>query len=139
MKKIVLVTAIALQVLIPACAVFAPYSAPITTVDPKVCLALPEQAKPICKDAADTLLKGYATLAGHNGRIAQKKEAGIYTREQAQGYLDQSIAARKELDKAKGAFLSGDYNGALSSANLTNLAINALEKELTKQAAKGAQ
>lgn len=120
----------------PGCAPFSQYSEPVTQVDPKVCVALPDTTKAVCKEAGDTLLKAYATLAGHDGRIASKKEAGIYTREQAQALLDKSIAARKDLDKARDVFLNGDYAGALASTNLTNLAITALEKELSKQAAK---
>jgi hypothetical protein len=119
------------------CGLMTQYSEPVTQIDPKVCVALPDAAKALCKEAGDSLLKGYATLAGHNAKIAQKKEAGIYTREQAQEMLDKSVAARKELDKATEVFKNGDYASALSSYNLTNLLIQSLEKELAKQAAKG--
>jgi hypothetical protein len=121
---------------ITGCALFQPYSESTVVADPAVCAALPAAAKDTCRLAADSLTKGYATLAGYNGQIARKKTAGIYTKAQAQALLDKSVAARKDLDKARAVFLQGDYAKALSQTKLLDLALGALEKELAKEAAK---
>lgn len=129
-------SALVLAGALSGCALFQPYTESVVAVDPVVCTALPAAAKTACRTAADSLTKGYATLAGFNGQIARKKVAGIYTKPQAQALLDKSIAARKNLDKARDVFLQGDYAKALSQTALLDLAISALEKELTKEASK---
>lgn len=118
------------------CALFEAYSESVVVVDPVICQPLPEAAKAACRTAADSLTKGYATLTGFNKQIGRKKAAGIYTKAQAQALLDKSIAARKDLDKARDVFLQGDYAKALSQTALLDLAINTLEKELAKEASK---
>ena len=120
--------------LLSGCALFQPYSESVVVVDPVVCAALPDAAKSTCRAAADSLTKGYATLAGFNGQIARKKASGIYTKAQAQALLDKSVAARKDLDKARIVFQQGDYAKSLTQTALLDLAFNALEKELAKQA-----
>lgn len=128
------VCSLILALALTGCALVQPYTESTVQVDPVVCQPLPATAKTACRTAADSLTKGYATLAGFNGQIARKKAAGIYTKAEAQALLDKSIAARKDLDKARDVFQKGDYAKALSQTALLDLAINTLEKELTKQA-----
>jgi len=130
------ITLNAITVALQSCAFFQSYDEPVVVVDPVVCQPLPDAAKVTCRTAADGLTKGYATLAGFNGQIKRKKAAGIYTREQAQALLDKSIAARKDLDKARDVFQQGDYAKTLSQTGLLDLAIGALEKELAKEASR---
>lgn len=131
-----LLASLAIAISLAGCAFFQQYSEPVTKVDPVVCTTLPEAAKAVCKEAGDSIVKGYATLAGYNGQIAKKKSAGIYTQEYAQGLLNKSIAARKELDKARDVFDSGKYADALSQSGVVDILISSLEKELNKQVAK---
>lgn len=120
--------------LLSGCALFQSYDESVVVVDPVVCQPLPDAAKTTCRTAADGLTKGYATLAGFNGQIKRKNAAGIYTKAQAQALLDKSIAARKDLDKARDVFDQGNYAKALSQTGLLDIAIGALEKELAKEA-----
>lgn len=125
---------VATALLLAGCALFQSYDESVVVIDPVVCQPLPDAAKTTCRTAADGLTKGYATLAGFNGQIKRKKAAGIYTKPQAQALLDKSIAARKDLDKAREIFQQGDYAKALSQTGLLDFAIGALEKELAKEA-----
>lgn len=127
---------VSIVMLLFGCAFFQSYDEPVVVVDPVVCQPLTDAAKTTCRAAAESLTKGYATLAGFNGQIKRKKAAHIYTTEQAQALLDKSVAARKDLDKARDVFQRGDYANALSQTGLLDLAIGSLEKELAKEASK---
>lgn len=131
-----LLAALALAISLSGCALFQPYTEPVSKVDPKVCLGLPDAAKAVCKEAGDTILKGYVSIASADGKIAKNKKAGIYTAQQAQGYLDKMIDGRKKLDNVRDIFNSGNYADALSQANIVDTLLATLTEELAKQVAK---
>jgi hypothetical protein len=129
--------ALALAIL-SGCALFTPYQAPVSQKAPVVCEAVTaEGAKTACAEAGDVLIKAYVTLAAVNQDIKETAPTGVWTKAQAQGYLDRSKDARQRLDKAWTIFAAGDYQSALSQANITTTLLVALEKEVATQAAKG--
>jgi hypothetical protein len=138
MKKIILAFFLGVLMHVGGCALFQSYQEPVSTQAPVVCNALTaDGAKSACAEAGDALIKAYVTLDAVDLDIKQTAPTGIWTKAQAQSYLDRSKDARKKLDKAWEVFASGDYQSALSSANVTATLITDLEQELAKQAAKG--
>ena len=134
MRKFLVLLALTL---VTGCALFEPYQAPVSNKPAVVCQAFNGDAATACAQAGDVIIKAYVTLAALDQDIAQTAPAGIWTKAQAQSYLDQSKAAHAKLDAAWDVYSTGNYAAALDQANLTMTLITALEKQVAAEAAKG--
>jgi hypothetical protein len=129
--------AILAAVVLSGCGLFQAYQAPVSTKAPVVCEAFTGDAASVCAQAGDILVKGYITVAAIDQDIKKTAPTGIWTKAQAQDYLDQAKEARKKLDAAWDVYATGNYQAALDQANVTDTLITALEKKIAADAAKG--
>lgn len=109
---------------------------PVSQKNPAVCASLPSAAQSTCNEAGQAFLKAEGLLIAVNQTIKQNADARLWTKAQAQSYLDRSKDARTKLDAAYAVFKNGDYGAALSQANLTNTLLQALLTEVAREQAK---
>jgi len=69
-----------------------------------------------------------ALLTGFNQAIAQNVRAKVWTKPQAQGYLDQSKALRSNLDKVQAMLDLGDISNANTQRALIMAGILSLQR-----------
>ena len=69
-----------------------------------------------------------ALLIAFNQTIAQNARDRVWTKEQAQGYLDESRALRLKLDKAEAFLGDGDLDTAEAQRTIIRQAIVALQR-----------
>ena len=127
MRKLFAVLALAL--FLPGCAIFG---------EPVGQIAVPKDISEVGQQAANAVNEAYVALIAANNLIKSNVDAGIYTKEQAQRYLDRSKVARLKVDAAKAAFDATDYTSAVSQANITKTLLLALQREVAAQARKDA-
>lgn len=132
-----LYAALVAAAVLAGCALFQSYQAPVSTKAPVVCESFTGDAVSVCVQVGDILVKGYVTVAAIDQDIAKTAPTGIWTKAQAQGYLDQAKDARKKLDATWDVYATGNYQAALDQANVTDTLITALEKKIAADAAKG--
>jgi hypothetical protein len=132
-KKFLLAFMLGVLVHFAGCAVF---TDPVSQKNPAVCAQIAATAQPVCNEAGQAFLKAEGLLIAVNQTIKQNADARLWTKDQAQSYLDRSKAARLKLDAAYDVFKSGDYGAALSQANLTNTLLQALLTEVAREQAK---
>lgn len=89
--------------------------------------------------AARTVIdEGYALLTAVNKVIGENVSAGVWSKAQAQDYLDRSREMRIRLDSARDMLRAGDPLNAKNQAELIRTAILALQKRIAADARKGA-
>ena len=86
--------------------------------------------------ARNTVDEANADLTAMNRVIKANVAAGVWTPDQAQGYLDRSKAFGRDVDKAQDALLLGDLNDATVRAAAIKALIMRLQLEVA-QAARG--
>lgn len=77
-----------------------------------------------------------AALTALNNVIGSNAEAGVWTKAQAQGYLDQSKEYGKKVDGARAALRLGNLTEARSQAELVKSMILLLHRKVAEQARK---
>ena len=82
------------------------------------------------------LYEAYVDLNALNVVIGNNAEASVWTKAQAQAALDESIAARRKVDKAYEALKLGNITDATSQAELIKAVILALQKKVAEAARK---
>ena len=87
--------------------------------------------------ARDGIDEANAQLTSINRVIAANAKAGVWTKDQAQGYLNQTKAFGKDVDKARAAMLVGDLNDASVRAAAIKALILQLQLEVAKMARGG--
>jgi len=85
----------------------------------------------IARNAVD---EANAELTAVNRVIDSNAKAGIWTKEQAQGYLNQSKAFGRDVDKAQDSLLLGNLNDASVRAAAIKALILQLQLEVAKMA-----
>ena len=102
---------------------------------------------PVAVENEDAAVKAYrlahnaideanAELTSLNRVIASNATAGVWTKSQAQGYLNQSKDFGKKVDKAREAMRLGDLNDANVQATALKALIVQLQIEVAKKARK---
>lgn len=93
------------------------------------------KVRPSAVCQAESLIgEGYAMLISLNTVIEQNVDAKVWTKSQAQEYLDSSRAARKKLDSARELLRLGDVAGAASQAQLIKRVLLELQQKIAAQA-----
>jgi hypothetical protein len=87
--------------------------------------------------ARNSVDEANADLTALNRVIASNATAGIWTKSQAQGYLNRSKDFGKQVDQARAALLVGDLNDATVKAAAIKALIVQLQLELAKAARGG--
>ena len=98
-------------------------TAPVQTEDIKAACLKAHSAQ-YCQIQGWTL-ETYAYLDGLNVTIKNNAEGGVWTKSQAQDWLDRSKSVRQATDAVTGALAGGDVTNA---ANLQQIALQALLK-----------
>lgn len=78
--------------------------------------------------------EGNALLTAVNRTIGANVEAGVWTKSQAQAYLDESKALGKRLDQAREALRLGDIRDARAQADAVKALITALHARVAAEA-----
>jgi len=112
------------------------FTKPVSSKVAAACAHLPAVAQSACRESGDAIAKSYVLLTAINTTIMDNVKSEVWTREQGREYLVKSIDAREKLDRVYDVFTKGDYGTALSQANITNLLIVALQKEIAAQSRK---
>lgn len=99
-------------------------------------IAVPQSLPDAGKQAASLINEANVLLTALNLTIKDDVEGGIYTKAQAQGYLDKTKAAGAKVDEAQLLLAKGDYSKAISVAQLQKTVLLALQRELAAQARK---
>jgi len=80
--------------------------------------------------------EGYATLTSLNRVIASNAREGVWTKSQAQSYLNQTREVGGKLDKARDALALGDIADAKNQAELTRVLLVELQRRVAAEARK---
>lgn len=75
-----------------------------------------------------------ATLTAINNTIASNVKEGIFTKTEAQDYLNQSIAYGKRVDQAKALLDSGNISDAKTQADILQSLILTLQRKVAEKA-----
>lgn len=90
-----------------------------------------------CNIAVDTIEKANILAASINTAIDDSFNAKTITRDQALSYRARTKQADEALDSAIVFLKRADYSTALNKANLTKALLEALNREVAAQVAKG--
>jgi len=123
-----LVVALALLGALSGCAMLGEPVSPI---------AVPSSLSDAGKQAAQLVNEGNVLIAALANTLRDDVQAGVYTREQGQRYLDRLVEAADGIDKANDLLRMGQYDEASSVAKLQQSLLTALQRELAAQARKG--
>lgn len=119
-----LLIALALIIPLAGCGITEPLHGP----DAKVTESAEVHAARTAIDEANAILEAVNQVIGDNAA------AGVWTKVQAQGYLDQSKDLGKRLDEARGFLRLGNPAEAQARTQAIKTAILALQLEISKRA-----
>jgi len=91
---------------------------------------------PAVKAARTAIDEGNALLTAVNRTIGANVDAKVWTRAQAQGYLDQSAGLGGRLDQAREALRLGNPGDAQAKADAVRSLILALQRKIAEEARK---
>lgn len=132
MKAIALV---AVVLLLSGCALF---SKEKLAARPLVSCANANQAiADVCNAAVDAVEKANVLAASINTGLDDSFHAKTLTKAQAQSYRDRTKQADEILDKATTALKNANYSLALNQATVTKALLEALNREIAAELAKG--
>jgi hypothetical protein len=126
MKKLVLVV---LLTILPGCALLGP-------VEPVAPIGVPSTLPEAGKQAQNAINEANVGLAAAANVIAANVRDGIYTKAQAQAYLDQVKDYARKIDRAQEAVKLGDFSSAQGQADAVRSLILILHREVAAQARK---
>jgi len=126
-----------LTVLVDSCALF--QKEPLAKVQLISCANPNPTVTTTCNQVVDVLEKTNLLVASINTAIDDKFNAKLLTKVQAQGFRDKTKQADKELDSVLDSIKNFNFSTALTQANATKFLLEALDKELAAQIAKGQQ
>jgi len=126
---------LAIILVFPGCALF---SKDKLAAKPLVsCANVNKTIEASCNAAVDAIEKANILAASINTAIDDKFNAKLLTKSQAQVYRDRTKQADKALDEGTKALKDANFSVALNQANVTKALLQALDKEIAAQVAKG--
>lgn len=93
-------------------------------------------AQKALREAHNAIDEANAALFALNKTISSNIKAGVWTRQQAQAYLNQSVDYGAKVDKARDLLKLGDITNAQQQAAAIKLLIIELHKQVAQQAGK---
>ncbi len=128
---------IAIVQFLPGCAIFS--KEPLAKKQLVSCANPNPSITAVCNEAVDMVEKSNILVAMINTSVDNQFNAKLLTKSQAQGYRDRTKQADAQLDNATKSIQSFNFSTALTQANATKFLLEALEKEVAAQVAKGQQ
>lgn len=90
-----------------------------------------------CNAAVDMIEKANILAASINTGLEESYDSKLLTKAQTQAYRDRTKQADVALDEATAALKSANYSIALSKASVTKALLEAINREVAAEVAKG--
>jgi len=124
-----------LALTIPGCAFFD--KKPLADKPLVSCVKAPAALVDTCKGAVDVLNKTNLLVASINDGIGRSFDAGTLTKDQAKKYRARTKTADDQLDHVYALVTDADFANASIQAALVKALVDALNREVAAQIAKG--
>jgi hypothetical protein len=118
--------------LMPACGILGP-------VQPAAPIAVPSTLPEAGRQAQNAINEATLGIAAAANVVRANVKDGIWTKAQAQGYLDKLGTYLKDVDRAQTALNVGNFTSAKAQADLLSSLILILHREVAAQARKEAK